>query len=470
MGAVVIDLRLAAEAIGASLEGPATRAAGVSTDSRRLSRGDLFVALAGEHHDGHAFDAQAYSAGAAAAMVGRDRPIELPRGAAVMRVDDPLASLGALAAWWRRRFALPLIAITGSNGKTTVKEMVASVLRAATGSDSAFLATRGNLNNQIGLPLTLLRLSSGHRFAVVEMGMNHPGELAQLAGMAQPTVAVINNAAAAHLEGLGSIEAVARAKGEIFGGLASGGTAVINADDPFAGYWRSRVADREVIDFGLDTGAAVTGSWSDDPEGGDAAGIVLDIDLRGRRVRTRLRVRGEHNARNALAAAACALAAGVEANAIGAGLAEFRGVGGRQQRKPGMAGASLIDDSYNANPSSVRAAIDVLSSLPGRRVLALADMRELGPDGLRLHSEVGEYARASGVDQLYATGELARATIASFGAGGQHFDSAEALAAALLPTLTADTTVLIKGSRSMRMERVVAALQAPGSESTEEAH
>ncbi len=453
----MIDLRLAADAAGGTLEGWASVFA-VTTDSRRVKSGDLFVALKGERFDGHDFVDQAFRAGAAAALVGRSGEVERAPGRALLRVDDSLVALGRIAAWWRRRFALPLIAITGSNGKTTVKEMVAAILRAATGRGSEVLATEGNLNNEIGLPLTLLRIRPGHCFAVCEMGMNHPGEIAHLTRLAGPTVAAINNAAAAHLEGVGrSVADVARAKGELFEGLTPDGTAVVNADDEFAPLWRSLAGSRRTLEFGLAGHTPITGSHRD-----DASGTVLDLDLCGQRVTTVLKVCGLHNVRNALCAAACAVAAGASADAVAEGLGAFTGVKGRLQRKTGVAGATVIDDSYNANPASVQAAIDVLRKFPGLRILVLGDMRELGTDGPRLHREIGEYARAAGIQALFATGDLAKEAVAAFGSGARHFADLDALAAALAPEASAGCVVLVKGSRSTRMERIVAALAGEG--------
>jgi UDP-N-acetylmuramoyl-tripeptide--D-alanyl-D-alanine ligase len=452
----MIDLREAAAAAGGHLEGEGV-AFGVTIDSREVRPGDLFVALPGERVDGHSFVGRAFAAGAAGVLVRRDAPVDVPPGRAAIRVDDPLAALARIAAWWRGRFVLPLVAVTGSNGKTTVKEMVASILRAAAGSPAAVLATEGNLNNQIGLPLTLLRLRPGHRYAVCELGTSSPGEIAALTRLARPGVAAVNNAAAAHLEGLGSVENVARAKGEIFAGLAPDGVAVINADDAFAPYWRSLAAGRRVIEFGLDAPAQVGASLR------EAGGrTVVELSVLGERVDTELQVAGRHNVANALCAAACAAGAGVAAGPIAAGLHAFAGVEGRLRRRAARRGATVIDDTYNANPASTRAAIDVLCALPGRRILALADMRELGPEAPRLHREIGAYARERGVGALYATGEATAEAVAGFGAGARHFATAEALAEALEPESVPGTVVLVKGSRSMRMERVVAALTGGG--------
>lgn len=415
----------------------------VSTDSRSIQSGDLFVALRGERFDGHDYVADCLQRGAAAAMVSQP----VAGDASQLVVGDTRLALGQLAAYWRRKFIMPLAAVTGSNGKTTVKEMLASILRAAAGSDDAVLATQGNLNNDIGLPLTLLKLDAGHRFAVVEMGMNHAGEIAYLTNIAKPAVALINNALPAHLEGLGSVEGVARAKGEIFQGLATDGTAIINADDAFAQLWQQLAVPHRVLTFGLDHQADISANYLLRADGSE---ITLKTP-QGPAV-LNLPAAGLHNVRNALAATAAALAMGVSLDAVVGGLQHFTGAKGRLQRKAGLHGATIIDDTYNANPASMRAAIDVLAACPGTRVLVLGDMGELGADADRLHAEIGQYAKAAKLDGLLTLGEMSHAY------GGQHFDSPEALAEGLKQQLTAHTTVLVKGSRFMRMERVVALL------------
>ena len=430
----------------------------VGTDSRAIIPGQLFVALRGERFDGHDFVAAAAGAGAAAAMVDAtwadsqaDAPLPL------LVVDDTRLALGTLAAAWRARFSLPVIGVTGSNGKTTVKEMCAAILRTHAchngyGEESV-LATRGNLNNDIGLPLTLLALRDFHRAAVVEMGMNHPGEIAYLSDLARPTVAIVNNAQRAHLQGLGSVEEVAREKGTIYQGLGVAGVAVINADDPHASYWQSINAERRVVTFALDHAAEVRGQCY--PHG---LGSRLDIDSPQGRIELNLQVPGLHNARNAVGAVAACLAAGVSAAAAAEGLASFGGTRGRLQRRVGPAGAIILDDSYNANPDSVRAAIDVLSAMPGHTWLVLGDMGEVGESSAQVHDEIGGYAKSKGVDGLFALGEMSTIAVHNFGEGGFHFNSVEALVSALAARLDADSVVLVKGSRFMRMERVADAL------------
>ena len=466
------DSMMTLQAAALATHGSATQGdrqfTGVSTDTRSIAAGELFVALKGEHFDGHEYVRQALAQGAAAALVESawaglqdDQP-------PLIVVEDTRRALGDLAASWRARFALPLIGITGSNGKTTVKEMCAHILceqarRSRPDGDPAesrqsILVTEGNLNNDIGLPLTLLKLRSRHVAAVVEMGMNHPGEIAYLTHIARPTVAVITNAQRAHLEGLGGLAAVARAKGEIFAGLSPDGVAVINADDPHAAMWREMNRSRKVFSFGLTPAADVTAGFTPlqfgsllrlvTPQGRPDREVPLDLP-------------GKHNVANALAAAAATLAAGVPLEAIVAGLADFSGVKGRLQRRKARHGALLIDDSYNANPDSVRAAIDVLAALQGKKILVFGDMGEVGEQAGQFHDEIGGYAKSMGVDRMLALGEHAAAAARNFDGGAEHFKNVAALIDALLRLLDEDTTVLVKGSRFMKMERVVEAIVEP---------
>lgn len=433
----------------ASVLGGTTSAAhasfdGVSTDSRALKPGELFVALRGERFDGHDFLAAAVERGAAAALVDRRHGGATPLP--VLVVEDTRRALGDLARAWRRRFSPALVAVTGSNGKTTVKEMLAAILRAHAG-DAAVLATAGNLNNDIGVPLTLLRLRAEHRWCAIELGMNHPGEIAALAAMAAPTVAMVNNAQREHLEFMTSVAEVAAENASVYDALPAEGVAVVNADDAHAADFRRRARPRRVVDFGLQ-GAQVSGRYR-------LAHLASEIHIQMPLGDTdaSLAIPGLHNVRNALAAAACAHAAGVPPPSIGAGLTAFRPYTGRLQVKQGAGGVTIIDDTYNANPDSVRAAIDVLVSCPGPTALVLGDMGEVGEQGPRFHREVGAYARERGVNRLLALGEATREAVAAFGSGARHFDAPAPLVAALEAK-----TVLIKGSRFMRMERVVAAL------------
>jgi UDP-N-acetylmuramoyl-tripeptide--D-alanyl-D-alanine ligase len=432
---------------GATLVGaPDTALARVHTDSRTLQPGDLFVALRGERFDGHDHLAAAQAAGAAAAIAqhGLDEAA-LPG----LRVPDTLAALQALAAGWRARFeALPLIAVTGSNGKTTVTQMTAAILRAWL-ADAA-LATAGNFNNHIGLPLTLLRLRSAHRAAVVELGMNHPGEIAELARLAQPTVALVNNAQREHQEFMASVEAVARENGSVIQALGAQGCAVFPADDAFTPLWTELAGARRVLRFG--PGGEVDGQaqWV-----ADHWSLALDTPMGSARLA--LRMPGAHNVRNALAAAACALAAGAPLAAVVQGLEAFQPVAGRSQLKKLQRGGrelTLVDDSYNANPDSVRAAIELLAALPAPRALLLGDMGEVGDQGAAFHAEVGALAAQRGIEHFWCAGTLCAHAAQAYGAGARHFASTEALMAAV-PALPDFASVLVKGSRFMRMERVL---------------
>jgi UDP-N-acetylmuramoyl-tripeptide--D-alanyl-D-alanine ligase len=443
-----MTLSAAAQAVHGELQGADATFTGVSTDTRTIKAGDLFVALVGPNFDGHNFVAQAANAGAVGALVGRalDTPL------AQVRVDDTRLALGRLAVAWRARFRIPVVAVTGSNGKTTVKNMIAAILS----ERGPTLATLGNLNNDIGVPLTLLRLRDSDRYAVIEMGMNHAGEIDTLTHLARPTVALVNNAAAAHLAGLGSVEAVARAKGEIFAGLTADGTAIINADDPHAGLWRQLAGARRMLSFGMEQPADVRASCVLNDNGST---IQLQTPIGG--ITMRLPLLGRHNAMNALAASSAALAAGASLADIQAGLEKLKAVSGRLEVKPGAQGARVLDDSYNANPGSLAAGIEVLRNASGERVLVFGDMGELGDTAAALHRRIGELAKKVGIEHLFAVGPLARTAVEAFGANGRHFDSHEELVQALRPMMHANMTVLVKGSRSMKMERIVAGIIEP---------
>ena len=453
----MMRLSEAGASFGVMHQGPDVEFLAVGTDSRAVIPGMLFVALKGERFDGHDYVREVLARGAAGAMVGRAWAEANP-GLPLIPVNDTRLALGQLAAAWRGRFAIPLLGITGSNGKTTVKEMCAAILRAQFGgARESVLATEGNFNNDIGLPLTLLKLRPTHRAAVIEMGMNHAGEIDYLTRLAAPTVALVNNAQRAHLEGLGTVQDVALAKGEIFVGLAPDGVAVFNADDPQAGIWRELSRDRRQVSFGLDHEADVRGTFIPHGLGGE-----LRLDTPDGHFTVALAVPGRHNARNACAAAAAALAAGATPDAVKQGLEIFTGVKGRLQRRVGRHGALVVDDSYNANPDSMRAAIDVLASVPGKRIFVMGDMGEAGSAAAQFHDEIGGYAKSHGIDRLFCLGELSVAAAANFGEGGQHFTRIEDLLKALAGELDAQTTVLVKGSRFMKMERVVAALADEG--------
>jgi UDP-N-acetylmuramoyl-tripeptide--D-alanyl-D-alanine ligase len=449
---------------GATLVGDGARAFGrVHTDTRTLRAGDLFVALAGERFDAHDFLPQARAAGAVAAIASRGLA---EAGLDGLQVPDPLAALQALAAGWRRRFRRPVISVAGSNGKTTVTQMVASILRAAHG-DAAH-ATAGNLNNHIGVPLTVLRLDESHKAAVVELGMNHPGEIGVLAAIAQPTVALVNNAQREHQEFMHSVEAVARENGAAIAALPADGVAVFPADDVHADVWRALAGARRCLRFALAPDGEIAGAAPPEAEvtaRAEWAHGAWDVDMQtplGDAELT-LRVAGRHNVRNALAAAAAALGAGVPLGDVVRGLEAFAPVKGRSQLKAlhrdGRA-LTLVDDSYNANPDSVRAAIDVLAGLPGPRWLVLGDMGEVGDQGPEFHREVGAYAAARGIESFWCAGAACAHAAAAYGTGARHFaDTAAVLAELADPgAAPAFESVLVKGSRFMGMERVVALL------------
>ena len=449
----MMDTATAARAVAGHLVGANVGFARVVTDTRKLAPGDLFVALAGEHFDGHDFVPAAFEQGAVAALVAANRAAAISGN--LIAVTDPREALSALAAHWRRQFGIPVVVVVGSNGKTTVKEMLASILRMQFGA-SHVLATEGNLNNAIGLPLTLLALRSAHRVAVIELGMNHRGETAELAAIAQPTVALVNNAQREHQEFMRTVGDVAAEHADLIRALPPGGIAVINADDAFVDVWRDTAQERAgvgVIEFGLDHPAAVHARCAV-----TAGGSVLSLSTPAGDATVRLNVPGRHTASNALAAATAALALGVALEAVVSGLEAFRAVPGRLAAMRAASGAAVIDDTYNANPDSVRAAIDVLGAAPSPRWLVLGDMGEVGVEGPAFHREAGAFARAAGVDRLLTTGALAAEAGAAFGPGADHFASVDALARHVAAEASAEVTVLVKGSRFMRMERVVAAL------------
>ncbi|HEY9148197.1 MAG TPA: UDP-N-acetylmuramoyl-tripeptide--D-alanyl-D-alanine ligase [Gammaproteobacteria bacterium] len=438
-------LATAATWIDARLLGSDREFSGVSTDSRAIEAGMLFVALKGPHHDGHAHVAAAASAGAVAALVEQPQEVAIPQ----LVVADTRLALGRLAAVWREHLATPLVAVTGSNGKTTVKEMCAAILAQAGNT----LATRGNLNNDIGVPLTLLRLEQGHDYGVIELGANHPGEIAYLTALVRPQVAIITNAGPAHLEGFGSVEGVAHAKGEIYQGLTDDGVAVINADDAYADLWRELSAGHRTLSFGLERPADIGVRGM-----GDLHGSELEVLSPLGECHLSLPLPGRHNIMNALAAIAAGIAVGLDLDVIATGLNNMLPVGGRLQVRAGLHGATILDDSYNANPSSMQAGLEVLAGCDGERYLAMGDMGELGEQTEELHRQVGVTARKLGIEHLYATGEMSRYACEAFGENGYYFNRQQQLIEALLPQMNKNTTVLVKGSRSSHMEHVAAAL------------
>jgi UDP-N-acetylmuramoyl-tripeptide--D-alanyl-D-alanine ligase len=424
--------------------------AGVSTDSRTVAAGTLFVALKGEHFDAHDF-LQEVAAKGAGAVVAEKMPAGLQVPALI--VPDTRVALGQIAAWWRSRFAIPVIGVTGSNGKTTVKEMIAAILSAAYGPEH-YLATRGNLNNEIGVPLTVFRLDDNCHAAVIELGMNHPGEIAVLTAIAQPQVGLVNNAQREHQEFMASVEAVAEENGAVIRGLSGDGVAVFPADDTYTPLWRTYAKGKgKTMTFGLSADADVSGAYR-----ANEFGSEVTITTAQQMFTVKLAAAGAHNVRNALAAAACTLAIGVSAEKVKQGLEAFAPVNGRLQRKKAANGALVIDDTYNANPDSVRAAIDVLAQAQAPRVLVLGDMGEVGNEGPKFHQEVGAYAASRGIEHLLTLGDLATHSAAAFGARGVHYKDIQDINQAAEALVTPSTTVLVKGSRFMKMERVVAHL------------
>lgn len=441
----------AASVTQAEVCGEDLRFTGCSTDSRTLRKNQLFIALRGERFDGHEFIDAAQKTGACAVMVDRnyhDVP-DIP----LLKVDDTRIALGNLARGWRQRFSIPLIAVTGSNGKTTVKEMLSAILS----QQAAVLSTTGNFNNDIGLPLTLFGMSDNHDYAVIEMGANHAGEIARLTELAAPTVAVITLCAPAHLEGFGSIEGVAHAKAEIFQGLQDGGVAVINADDNYAGLWRNKAGAHKQISFALSTDADVVARQIQFDSLSNCSRFDLQTEEGTETVQ--LPLAGEHNVANALAATACCLAINLPLSVIKSGLESMSPVKGRLQLKKGKNQIRIIDDTYNANPTSLTAAIKVACSYPGRCWLALGDMAELGEAAESLHYEAGESAREAGVEKLFAVGQLSQQTVTGFGEGARHFSDIEQMISVLSTELAEGVNLLVKGSRSMAMEQVVSHLE-----------
>ena len=471
MSAMNFALRDAAAGLtGARIVGDAgTVFARVHSDTRTLQAGDLFVALKGERFDAAQFLGQAAAQGAVAALCdARAEPQLRAAGLPGILAPDARHALGELARGWRRRFELPLIAVTGSNGKTTVTQMIAAILRAWHGA--AALATEGNFNNDIGLPLTLLRLRPEHRAAVVELGMNHPGEIARLAALAEPTVALVNNAQREHQEFMDSVDAVAAENGSVLGALRAGGVAVFPAGDPYQKLWQSASGNARQLLFGEQAdGAQVfarSAGWALDHWRLCAVTPVGELEFR-------LHLAGRHNLRNALAALACAVAAGAPPAAMTEGLSAFRALAGRSRALRVACGGralTVIDDSYNANPDSVRAAIDLLAELPGPRLLVLGDMGEVGRQGPVFHAEVGAYARQQGIERLLAHGPLARHAALAFGAGADHLEDMAALQEAVRAQRDAVASIVVKGSRFMRMERVLPALDADAGAAQGAAH
>ena len=450
-----MQLSKAAEILQTTYQGEDICFFGCSTDTRSLIDKALFIALRGENFDGHDYIDKAKAAGASAVLVEEKQGRVIPS----IVVKNARHAMGELAKNWRASFSIPLVAITGSNGKTTVKEMVAAILKCK----APVLATQGNLNNDIGVPLTLFGLGDEHQYAVIEIGANHSGEIAWLSEISQPTAAVITQCAPAHLEGFGSVEGVAQAKSEIYSGLLNDGIAVINGDDDFADFWLQESQHANQLTFGLDSHNEVTAKSIRIENGKPSLQMISpvgDIDIA-------LNVLGKHNITNALAAAACAISLGISLSAIKQGLESVNAVKGRLQIKTGLQQCRIIDDTYNANPTSLEAALKVLNEFPGRHWLVLGDMGELGSDAEALHEYAGEISKASGVERLYALGELTKCSVQSFGERAHHLSGHKQLASLLEKEIDSDVTILIKGSRAMGMESLVNALVVNASEEKE---
>ncbi len=431
----------------------------VHTDTRSIEPGDLFVALKGERYDANAFLLDAQQRGAVAALCHADADRTGVDTMACLVVPDTRQALGSLAQAWRSQFKLPVIAVTGSNGKTTVTQMLAAIL-AAHSPRNGWLATRGNLNNDIGVPLTLLRLRKEHQIAVVELGMNHPGEITNLAAMARPTVAIVNNAQREHMEFMHTVRAVALENGSVITQVGLQGAVVFPSDDEFTPVWRVLAGVRQTFTFAMDGTADANSLACTHAQWVDGAWHVTAKGM-GQALRYTLAIAGRHNIKNSLAAACAALAAGVSASAVVKGLQAFEPVKGRSKvvrlAVQGHA-VTLVDDTYNANPDSVRAAIDVLADLPGPHILVLGDMGEVGHQGAVFHAEAGRYAKAKGIETLLTLGDLAQVAANAFDRA-QHFDAMERLVDVLLDALPHARSVLVKGSRFMRMERAVQAME-----------
>lgn len=417
---------------------------GISTDTRTLLPGNLFIAIKGEQFDGHHFIEEALQKGAKAVLLQKVSELPLPQ----LIVNDTLHAFGKISERWRDQFSLPIVGVTGSNGKTTLKNMIASILTAACQDESEVLATIGNLNNNIGVPIMLCQLNQNHRYAVIEMGMNHFGEIEYLTKLAKPHVAVINNAAEAHLEGLKDVSGVARAKGEIFLGLDSNGIAILNRDDAHFSYWQSLVNKNKIITFGLQNKADITATINSDES--------LNLHTPKGKIMLTLKLLGHHNIMNALAATAATLALDIDLVAIKKGLEAVAPAHGRMEQHILSNGARIIDDTYNANPFSTEAAVTTLATFPGEKIMVLGDMKELGPNAKALHFTTGEKIRAKGIHYLFTLGEMSRATSEAFGKNAMHFTDRKNLINALLPLIKKGVTVLVKGSRSMQMEKIIA--------------
>ncbi len=453
---MMMQLSELSQVVRGTLHGPEVSFDSVSTDTRTLRSGDLFIALHGPRFDGSKFVHQAKENGAIAAVV----PKLFVDGLPLVIVDDTRIALGELAAAWRQKIGPLVVGVTGSNGKTTTKELITAVL----GVTGTVLYTEGNLNNDIGVPLTLLRLTEEHRFAVVELGANHPGEIDYISKIASPDFALITNAGPAHLEGFGTVEGVARAKGEIIDSVSENGTVILNADDQFFELWKARAGRRRIISFGFSPEADVRVDSSSIEMISPNIGSQFAVEYLGSQYQIKLCLAGKHNISNALAATAVGLAAGMSLSRISVGLSRVKPVVGRLQPLQGIGGALVINDSYNANPSSLVAALDFLSGIPGKRWLICGAFAELGEGSLEFHEEIGQRAKAAGVLKLFTVGPETREAVAAFGEGALFFEHHTDLIDVVKKLVDEDVVILVKGSRNQHMERVVDALIEPVSE------
>ncbi|SMG67058.1 UDP-N-acetylmuramoylalanyl-D-glutamyl-2, 6-diaminopimelate-D-alanyl-D-alanyl ligase [methanotrophic bacterial endosymbiont of Bathymodiolus sp.] len=447
---ITLTLNEVSEILQGELVGASVPVSGLSIDTRTLVNGDIYLAIKGEQFDGHDFIAQAQQQGAGAMIVSKKVDTDLPQ----LIVKDTRIALAELAGALRNKLQLKVCAITGSNGKTTVKEMIATILTV----NSQVLFTQGNFNNDIGVPLTLLRLNQQHQYAVIEMGANHRGEIAYTSHYAKPDVSVITNVGPAHIEGFGSIEGVANAKAEIIQSLTDAGVAILNADDPFYSLWQELAGKRKVLSFGLSPAADISAENIITQEQDQQFKTCFDLVAEGNSVPVELTLAGEHNVKNALAASAACLALGIGLEQIQTGLQNVKAVNGRLQLFTSAAGIKLINDTYNANPASLTVALEVLKQCPGEKWLALGAFGELGADSESIHSEMGREIKKAGVQRLFATGSMAENTVQAFGAGADYYAAQDDLIKSVKEQITPEQTLLVKGSRAQKMEVVVNAL------------
>lgn len=447
---ITLTLNEVSEILQGELVGASVPVSGLSIDTRTLVNGDIYLAIKGEQFDGHDFIAQAQQQGAGAMIVSKKVDTDLPQ----LIVKDTRIALAELAGALRNKLQLKVCAITGSNGKTTVKEMIATILAV----NSQVLFTQGNFNNDIGVPLTLLRLNQQHQYAVIEMGANHRGEIAYTSHYAKPDVSVITNVGPAHIEGFGSIEGVANAKAEIIQSLTDAGVAILNADDPFYSLWQELAGKRKVLSFGLSPAADISAENIITQEQDQQFKACFDLVAEGNSVPVELTLAGEHNVKNALAASAACLALGIGLEQIQTGLQNVKAVNGRLQLFTSAAGIKLINDTYNANPASLTVALEVLKQCPGEKWLALGAFGELGADSESIHSEMGREIKKAGVQRLFATGSMAENTVQAFGAGADYYAAQDDLIKSVKEQITPEQTLLVKGSRAQKMEVVVNAL------------